>query len=176
MSMMSSMGPMACPFSSMCWANLDLPYPYLKTHRCSRKQVLNELPVCPVYPLPRIPTWLQVPIQQIQIRPTPTRERTCHRPHGGRHGHPHCGFFWSICPEIGMFMQWHCTKISHYVFFLIFILFHYSFLSKPSVLHLCFWFCSQQSIWQHQTAHHLFVNSFLSVKASTSFLLHIKLA
>ena len=47
--MISSMGPMECPFSGRCWANLDMPYPYLKSRRRSRKRVLNDLPVCPVY-------------------------------------------------------------------------------------------------------------------------------
>ena len=34
-SMISSMGPMACPFSNKCWAKLDFPFLYLKSRRCS---------------------------------------------------------------------------------------------------------------------------------------------
>jgi len=34
-SMISSMGPMACPFANKCWAKLDLPFPYLKSRRCT---------------------------------------------------------------------------------------------------------------------------------------------
>jgi len=40
------------------------------------------------HPFPRTPTRHQVRIRQIQIRPAPARQRTCHRPHGGHHGHP----------------------------------------------------------------------------------------
>jgi len=47
--MMSFMGPMACLFSNRCWAILGLPYPFLNSRRCSRKRVLNDLPVYPVY-------------------------------------------------------------------------------------------------------------------------------
>jgi len=43
---MSFMVPMACLFSNRCWANLDLPYPFLKLRMCSQKRVLNDLPVC----------------------------------------------------------------------------------------------------------------------------------
>jgi len=79
------------------------------------------------------------------------------------------GFVWSICPDIGIFMQWHCRKICSVTAFTfsvcIFYNFHFvllNFLSKPSVLHPCFCLCSQQSIWQHQIAQNLFVNSFIN--------------
>ena len=45
---LSSMLSMACPSSSRCWANFDF-LSYLKSLMCSLNQVLNDLPVCPVY-------------------------------------------------------------------------------------------------------------------------------
>ena len=47
--MISSVCPMLCPLSIRCWANLDFPFLYLKSRRCSRKSILKGLPVWPIY-------------------------------------------------------------------------------------------------------------------------------
>ena len=45
----SSIFPIACPFSRRCWANVDLLLLYLKSLMCSWNLVLKGLPVYPVY-------------------------------------------------------------------------------------------------------------------------------
>jgi hypothetical protein len=45
----SSIFPIARPFSRRCWVNLDFLLLYLKSLVCSWNLILNGLPVCPVY-------------------------------------------------------------------------------------------------------------------------------
>jgi len=48
-SIMSSIFPIACPFSRRCWANFDLLLLYLKSITFSWNLILNGNPVCPAY-------------------------------------------------------------------------------------------------------------------------------
>ena len=48
-SIISSIGPMECLLSMRCCANMDFPFPYLKSRKFSWNLTLKDLTVCPIY-------------------------------------------------------------------------------------------------------------------------------
>jgi hypothetical protein len=48
-SITSSIGAIECLLSMRCCANLDSPFPYLKSWKCSWNVTWKDPPVCPVY-------------------------------------------------------------------------------------------------------------------------------